>query len=204
MSPQPAPERVIKRYDNRKLYDTRERRYVTLEALAAIVAGGEDVRVVDQRTGEDLTTLVLAQVILEGVKQRSADVPRQVLARLIRLGARGGAWSDAHPEPVSRASSETERIVADLISRGRLSLEEALALRHAIGGVVQRLVSDTQRGIERRLAGLLEHAEAEQGVSPALQALKERLFTLESWLGAPKRPVRPPARRARRASRIER
>ena len=52
-----AGERVIKRYENRKLYDPQARRYVTLEGLGELVARGEDVRVVDQKTGEDLTTV---------------------------------------------------------------------------------------------------------------------------------------------------
>src|SRR5213078_4642508 len=78
--------RLIRRYENRKLYDTRERRYVVLGELARMVGQGEDVRVEDQRTGEDLTAVVMAQVILEGVKERTTRIPGQVLARLIRLG----------------------------------------------------------------------------------------------------------------------
>ena len=61
--------RVIKRYANRKLYDTRDSRYVTLQQIAAFVRAGEDVRIVDNTTKEDLTQLTLAQIIYEEEKK---------------------------------------------------------------------------------------------------------------------------------------
>jgi polyhydroxyalkanoate synthesis repressor PhaR len=185
VSPEKAPpaERVIRRYDNRKLYDPQGRRYVTLDALAGLVARGEDVRVVDQKTGEDLTTTVLAQVMLEGVKQRSVAVPRQVLARIIRLAASPatawGEWKAPH-DVAQRARQEAERIASGLMSRGRLSLDEALALRQEIAGSVQRLVQEAQNGLEGRVRGLLE--QRERGVNPSLTALKGRLSSFEALL----------------------
>ena len=193
-------EKLIKRYENRKLYDPEARRYVTLADLARLVAGGTEIKVVDQKSGEDITTLVLAQVIQEGIKEKTANVPRQVLARLIRFGI-GHALKD-WPRPqevVSRARSEAERIAEGLIGRGRLTLEEALALRQEIAGTVQRLVAEAQHGLEDRLRGLLDHSEKEGGVHPALMSLRERLLSFETYLAEPKRP--PPRRgRARGAA----
>ena len=115
-----APRR-IKRYGNRKLYDLDGKRYVTLENVAAMVAGGQDVEVIDQRTGEDLTSLTLAQVLLEGLKEKTARIPRQVLVRLVRLGAGPasafGDWPAPH-EAAARARVEVERVVGSLLSRG--------------------------------------------------------------------------------------
>jgi polyhydroxyalkanoate synthesis repressor PhaR len=183
-----APERVIKRYGNRKLYDPEAARYVTLEDLARMIAAGHDVRVVDQTTGHDLTTTVLAQVILEGLKARTARIPSQVLARLIRMGAApAAAWSDWLPhEAAARAKDEAERIAGNLISRGRLTLEEALALRQEITGSVQRLVGEAQRGLEARLSRLLEGSEAEGAASSSMQALKDRLTAFETFLDPPR------------------
>jgi len=190
-------ERLIKRYDNRKLYDTSQRGYVTLEELAQIVSGGHEVKVVDQRNGEDITTVVLAQVVLEGLKARSAEIPRQVLTRLIRLGfAAKGAPPDKAPsrEPLARAREEAERIVTDLIRRGRLPLEDALALRQEIVRSVSKAASEAQPSLESRVHSLMEWTEQERGVSPAMQALRERLMTLESYLGGAKPSAARPSR----------
>jgi polyhydroxyalkanoate synthesis repressor PhaR len=190
-------EKLIKRYDNRKLYDPEARRYVTLGELGRLVAEGTELKVVDQKTGEDLTTLVLAQVILEGVKEKTASIPRQVLARLIRFGLRQAFADWPRPQEFAgRARREAERIAEGFISRGRLTLEEALALRQEITGTVQRLVTEAQHGLEGRLRGLLDRSEKEGGVHPALMSLKERLLSFETYLGEP-----PPAPAPRRAGR---
>ena len=61
--------KVIKRYTNRKLYDTVESRYVTLDEIAAMIKEGVEVRIVDNRTKEDLTSVTLAQIIFEEEKR---------------------------------------------------------------------------------------------------------------------------------------
>ena len=202
-APPPTAERLIRRYDNRKLYDVQARRYVTLEELSRLVRGGTEVRVVEQRTGEDITTVVLAQVVLEGIKQRTADIPHQVLSRLIRLGAgKAGAvseWLDPQ-EASARARHEAERIVSGLVTRGRLTLDEALALRQDIAGSAQRLMAEAQAGVQARLRRLLE-TDQEHGVTPAMQALRERLSTFEALLAPPRAPARRrplPARKSRK------
>lgn len=77
---------VIKRYANRKLYDTEAKRYVTLDDLAAFIRAGEEVRVVDHVTGEDLTSVTLMQVIFEEEKKIGGLLPQVMLTRLIRAG----------------------------------------------------------------------------------------------------------------------
>jgi polyhydroxyalkanoate synthesis repressor PhaR len=180
----PDAPRLVRRYGNRKLYDVQARRYVTLEELARLVGAGTDVHVVEQSTGEEITTLVLAQVVLEVIRQRTATIPHQVLSRLIRLGSgEGGGFAQwlSPEEASSRARREAERIVAGLMARGRLTLDEAVALRQEIAGSAQRLVADAQAGVQARLRRLLE-GDQEQGVTPALRALKERLSAFEAVL----------------------
>lgn len=76
---------LIKKYGNRRLYDTGDSRYVTLEELADKIRGGHDVRVVDAKTSEDLTQATLTQIILEsGSAHRTLPVP--LLTHMIRLG----------------------------------------------------------------------------------------------------------------------
>jgi polyhydroxyalkanoate synthesis repressor PhaR len=195
----PEQAQLIKRYENRKLYDAAARRYVTLEELAARVARGEELLVHDQKTGEDLTNLVLAQVLLEGVKEQATRIPRQVLTRLVRLSA-AKPTPQPPPQPIAaRARDEAERIVSGLLSRGRLTLEEALALRQEIAGSVLKTVAHAQSGLEHALHGLLERTEREAGGTPALRALKEKLMTLETYLEIPGDKGRPRGKTARRS-----
>jgi len=190
----PPPVTVIKRYENRKLYDPQARAYVTLSDLSRMVARGGEIHVVDQKTGEDLTTLVLAQVVLEGVKERTADIPRQVLSRLIRLAAGpAAAWTEPAQEAAARARAEAERIAAGLIAKGRLTLDEALAVRQEIAGSLHRLVTDAQHGIESRFRGLFEGTG---GPGQKLRTLEEKLDAFEQVLApAAARPRRKRAAR---------
>ncbi len=77
------PRRVIKRYSNRKLYDTKDSRYVTLLQIAEMVRGGEEVQIIDNNTKDDLTEITLAQIIYEEQKSHSRNVPLQTLKELI-------------------------------------------------------------------------------------------------------------------------
>lgn len=82
---QPSPQpRVVKRYANRKLYDTVESRYVTLPQIAELVRQGEDVRIIDNNTKEDLTSMTLAQILYEEERKQSrASLPLATLKDLL-------------------------------------------------------------------------------------------------------------------------
>src|SRR5437762_268883 len=77
--------KVIKRYTNRKLYDTVESRYVTLDEIAQMIKGGAEVKNVDNGSKEDLTSVTLAQIIFEKEKKRS-QMPLGVLREISRHG----------------------------------------------------------------------------------------------------------------------
>ncbi len=78
------PDRiVIKKYENRRMYDTSQSRYVNLDDLAEMVRQGADVQVVDAKTGEDLTRVTLTQVIMEDAKDQPAGLPLELLRQLI-------------------------------------------------------------------------------------------------------------------------
>ncbi len=75
--------RIIKRYSNRKLYDTVESRYVTLPQIAELVRKGEDVRIIDNNSKEDLTSVTLAQILYEEERKQSRALPLAALKDLI-------------------------------------------------------------------------------------------------------------------------
>jgi polyhydroxyalkanoate synthesis repressor PhaR len=82
----PSPDRarrIIKRYSNRKLYDTRDSRYVTLLQIADMVRAGEDVQIIDNATKEDKTEVTLALIISEELKSQPRSVPLGTLRDLI-------------------------------------------------------------------------------------------------------------------------
>ncbi len=80
------PRRVIKRYSNRKLYDTKDSRYVTLPQIAELVRAGEDVQVIDNATKEDKTEATLALIISGEVKSAPKAVPLHTLRELVHSG----------------------------------------------------------------------------------------------------------------------
>jgi len=74
---------VIKKYGNRRLYDTVTSRYVNLDDIAALIREGKDVKVLDAKTGQDLTRVTLTQIITEDVKGKPTGLPLELLRQLI-------------------------------------------------------------------------------------------------------------------------
>ena len=112
---------VIKRYSNRKLYDTQESRYVTLEELEELIRAGREISVMDVSTGEDLTAVTLAQIILESERNHRATLPTAFLHQLIKHGE---AWQDfvqkslrASLEGLMTSQREADRVLREWASR---------------------------------------------------------------------------------------
>src|SRR3977135_700356 len=82
--------RLIKRYESRKLYDTEESRYVSLEEISGWIRQGQEVRVMDNATGGDVTSQTLTQIILDEGRRGTSSLPSELLHELVRLGERAG------------------------------------------------------------------------------------------------------------------
>ena len=76
--------KLIKRYSNRKLYDTERSSYVTLEEISQMVREGAELRIVDNKSGEDITSVTLAQIVFEQEKKDKRTLPMQALRDMIR------------------------------------------------------------------------------------------------------------------------
>ena len=156
---------VIKRYSNRKLYDTQESRYVTLEEIEEMIRAGKEIAVVDAASGEDLTSVTLAQIILENERNHRAALPTAFLHQLIKHGE---AWQDfvqksmkSSLEGIMSSQREAERVFRELAARagwmtpppgeGKAEKKadapgEADALRHEVSALREQL-----RTLEERL-----------------------------------------------------
>ncbi len=120
---------TIKRYANRKLYDTDAKRYVTLEAVAELIRQGQEVRVVDHTTGDDITAQIQAQIIFEEEKRSGGVLPRTLFTDLIQTGSQKlNALRQALTAPAADVNAEIERRLTKLVERGALSEAEGLRL----------------------------------------------------------------------------
>src|SRR6516225_4018741 len=79
---------LIKKYQNRRLYDATNSRYVNLEEVAAFVQRGYDVRVIDASSGEDITRVILTQIIAEGAKTPDSGFPLDILRQMVVASGR--------------------------------------------------------------------------------------------------------------------
>ena len=130
--------RLIKRYESRKLYDTEESRYVSLDEIAAWVRTGQEVRVMDNATSNDVTSQTLTQIILDEGRKGTSFIPSELLHDLVRLGERA----------VSTGMEQVQHGVDRLIDRlgpVRKAREEMQSLRARLEELEVSL-ADLERG----------------------------------------------------------
>jgi polyhydroxyalkanoate synthesis repressor PhaR len=176
---------VVKKYENRRLYNTVESRYINLEEITALIRQGGDVQVVDAKTGEDLTRSVLTQIVMEQAKDQRAGLPLDLLRQII--------------------------IATDHVQQQFLTwyLRNAFETYHKLQENLQSRLTDVgsvamapfQR-VREMIAGALA-PEAD----PEVQRLKLRVAELEDQLSRATVPTEQPARRARKrptAKRVQR
>lgn len=133
--------RLIKRYESRKLYDTEESRYVSLEELAEWVRAGQEIQVVDNGTGEDVTAQTLTQVILELGKNGRSRLSSDFLHEVIRFGER------ALQNGVEQAREGVNRVVEasmDRLGPVRRAREEMTELKTRLADL-ERAISELDK-----------------------------------------------------------
>lgn len=182
--------KLIKRYANRKLYDTQRSCYVTLDEIAEMIRTGDDVRVIDNKTKEDLTAVTFAQIIFESEK-RMSRMPLSLLRGLIQSG--NDALSDlvnrAVTQPVQAIRAETEKMVERVVSRGEEAREEA---RRALQEMVQssgQVLDEWQRRVDDRVGRTISTMSHLYRVGQDLHELKNRMDALERKLSKHEREM---------------
>jgi BMFP domain-containing protein YqiC len=141
-----AQKHLIKKYANRKLYDTRTSRYITLDGISRLVREGHDIQVVDRDTGRDLTPLILSQIVVSEEKLGDGDGGDT-------LHDRGQALFDY----VRRTLSGPAAMVSSRVERGRSELEDLVDV--AVERALTRLSIPTRRDMEA-LSARLDELEA--------------------------------------------
>ena len=160
---------VIKKYGNRRLYDTSGSRYVNLDDLATLIREGKEVRVEDAKTGRDLTRVTLTQIITEDAKERPTGLPLELLRELI----------------VASDQARQEFIMWYLKSAFDTYQTVQSAVQDRIGNMQSALLAPVE-SMKRLLGGASQSPEDNQELS----ALRRRVAELEARLEKPARRKR--------------
>jgi polyhydroxyalkanoate synthesis repressor PhaR len=167
--------RLVKRYGNRKLYDTSESRYVTLDEIGRWVKSGEDVKILENDTGEDLTAVTFAQIILEEERRKSGLLSLPVLRDIIQRGEAAlqgiAATVDRSIDAIRTAPERAKSRVQDLVQvadrLGELQKSVDETIRRSVERVTahpafvkeMRRIERTIRALEARIARLRPGAD---------------------------------------------
>ena len=182
-SSSPTEPRVIKRYANRKLYDTKESRYVTLLQIAEMIRADETVQIIDSATKDDKTDLTFALIISEELKARPHGIPIATLKALIRQSSER-IIEHLRDSPIRRLilrDQAEEPVAADAAP----VLEEKDDLSG--GGPQQKGLRATlqqwQAAIDERLSAVLPESSTVRELRAELKRLSDRLAEMEERLG---------------------
>jgi polyhydroxyalkanoate synthesis repressor PhaR len=148
MPPKP-PTKIIKRYQNRKLYDTSDSCYVTLDEISDMIKQGEEIEIIDNTTKEDITAVTLAQIIFEEQKQKKNVLPLGTFRTMIQ------GSSEALRDLVQLGAREIDHVkdfVDDKVRPAVNRFQEITSLRGEMKTVIKRL-----EAIEQRMTAVERH-----------------------------------------------
>ena len=189
--------RIIKRYANRKLYDTEHSRYVTLDQISEMIRHGDDVKVVDNKTKEDLTTVTLAQIIFEEEKKQRSFLPLGAMRNIIQSGGQWFAEAQRRVQSIlpgkrgegedgDEAPAHGGEVAAPAGTDEAADKKRSLAvLREWVDQSKHRL-EDWQKEVDGKIRGTLEGIQHVinpwAGVQKDVHTLTERIAELEAKL----------------------
>jgi polyhydroxyalkanoate synthesis repressor PhaR len=200
MSETTTPLRLIKRYGNRKLYDTSESRYITLDEIARLVRSGNDVKVIDNENGDDLTAITFAQIILEEEKRRSSLISLGLLRELVQHGedtlAQLKTQVEKGVEAIGTIGEKAGRRVQEMVSgtvgeRTEGATPELSGSADANGGkgffdellaAPQRRLEALQRTIDERIKSSVGRITSHPVVQHEVQRIERSIKKLEERL----------------------
>jgi len=184
--------RIIKRYANRKLYDTEHSRYVTLDQISEMIRNGDDVKIVDNKTKEDLTTVTLAQIIFEEEKKQRSFLPLAAMRNIIQSGGEWFAEAQRRVQSILPGKRREDSDVAlDGEPAGEATDENAIkkrslaSLREWVDHSKHRL-DEWQKHVDARIRttidGISQTITPWASVNKDVRALADRIAELEAKL----------------------
>jgi polyhydroxyalkanoate synthesis repressor PhaR len=179
----------IKRYANRKLYDTTDKKYITLDQISKLIKAGEEVSVVDTKTGKDLTSATVSQILARDKKKKSSDIESGVLIQLLRKGPGtlvdyGRKYVSLWERALTTADEEIDKMVDRLVKDKELSKSEGRKLKKDISGRADNLKSWIGDKIDQRInevLSMMNLATKEQvvHVTAEIESLTKKVKKLE-------------------------
>jgi polyhydroxyalkanoate synthesis repressor PhaR len=174
-----AETRVIKRYANRKLYDTQRSRYVTLDQIAGMIRAGEDVKIVDNNSKDDLTALTLTQILFEEEK-KGGFLPLAALRNIIQSGGQSiqniATQAGEKVRGVFRRDHDEETVEAD----EKPGADDGE--KHGIIERSQQTLDQWQKKLDERVHKVVEAISPLSGVEKEMRTLRDRIAELEKRL----------------------
>jgi len=184
----PASVKIIKRYGNRKLYDTQQSHYVTLEEISRMVRKGEDIRVVDNKTQEDLTSVTLAQIMLEEEKTQKNAYPLSLLKNLIQQSGESlTEWVQKGKDSITLVTTEGMEQIHRILEKGQETTEEGTHLVRGWISSQQKALDLVQKRIDDRIKYFFYHLTGLDDLEKQIQELENKISRLESKSAREKR-----------------
>lgn len=188
-----AETRIIKRYANRKLYDTEHSRYVTLDQISEMIRAGDDVKIVDNKTKEDLTTVTLAQIIFEEEKKQRSFLPLGAMRNIIQSGGEWFAEAQRRVQsilPGKRKDADDTGPAQDEDAPPEEGNDEAMVKKRSLQSLREWVdhskhrLEEWQKHVDTRIRETIEGISPFHSVNKDVRALAERIADLESKLKA--------------------
>jgi len=177
--------RIIKKYQNRKLYDTKDSCYVTLDEIAKLIKKGEDVCVIDNKTKADVTSIILTQILVDQEKNAKSILPLTMLKDIIQHGQ--GSLFDFIQRYVllgfdteKGRHEEAERYIDRLVARGELSKVEAKNLLKEVLETPSRDQNDLDQFIGERVTSTLREVSKLDEIEQNITSLTSKLESIET------------------------
>ncbi len=180
---------VIKKYPNRRLYDTSASRYINLEDIGELIRKGKDVQVVDAQTGEDLTRVTLTQIIVDDAKQQPTGLPLELLRQLImssdQVGREFIMW-------YLKSAYEAYQNVQGKLQSGLTGVQSAAMSPISM---IKNIMQGQPPGSHVPESHVPE-SRTDSGAE--LQQLRQRIAELEARAEKPKQPKTPAKKKSRK------